>query len=158
MRNIQNGESHDMNIYDKAKEVVSKSYNEINVGDEATLTHTVTNEDVVTFAELTGDVNPIHLDDEFAKESLFKGRIAHGMLTAGFISTILGTTLPGTNTIYLAQNLKFTAPVRIGDTITAVVKVIDKRDDKKIMTLETNVLNEENKKVIEGSAVVMKME
>lgn len=147
-----------MNIYDKAKEVVSKSYNEINVGDEATLTHTVTNEDVVTFAELTGDVNPIHLDDEFAKESLFKGRIAHGMLTAGFISTILGTTLPGTNTIYLAQNLKFTAPVRIGDTITAVVKVIDKRDDKKIMTLETNVLNEENKKVIEGSAVVMKME
>lgn len=147
-----------MNIYDKAKEVVSKSYSEINVGDEATLTHTVTNEDVVTFAELTGDVNPIHLDDEFAKKSLFKGRIAHGMLTAGFISTILGTTLPGTNTIYLAQNLKFTAPVRIGDTITAVVKVIDKRDDKKIMTLETNVLNEENKKVIEGSAVVMKME
>lgn len=147
-----------MNIYDNAKEVVSKSYDEIHLGDEETLTHVVTNEDVVTFAELTGDVNPIHLDEEFAKNSFFKGRIAHGMLTAGFISTILGTRLPGTNTIYLAQNLKFTAPVRIDDTIKVIVKVIDKRDDKKIITLETNIYNQEEQKVVEGSAVVMKLE
>ncbi len=89
---------------------------------------------------------------------MFKGRIAHGALTVGFISTLLGTILPGKNVIYLSQNCRFTAPVRIGDTIRVVGKVIDKRADKKIITIETNVYNDRDELVLEGSAVVMKKE
>lgn len=89
---------------------------------------------------------------------MFKGRIAHGALTVGFISTLLGTILPGKNVIYLSQNCRFTAPVRIGDTIRVVGKVIDKRVDKKIITIETNVYNDRDELVLEGSAVVMKKE
>ncbi|BAU29261.1 3-hydroxybutyryl-CoA dehydratase [Aneurinibacillus soli] len=147
-----------MNIYEQSKNVVEKSYADIHVGDKAELVRTIEDQDIVAFAELTGDVNPIHLDDEFAKTTFFKGRIAHGMLTASYISTILGTQLPGTNTIYLSQNLKFKAPVKIGDTITVVAEVLEKRDDKKLIKLQTNVLNSNGKVVVEGEAMVMKME
>lgn len=147
-----------MNIYEQSKNVVEKSYADIHVGDKAELVRTIEDKDIVIFAELTGDVNPIHLDDEFAKTTFFKGRIAHGMLTASYISTILGTQLPGTNTIYLSQNLKFKAPVKIGDEITVVAEVLEKRDDKKLIKLQTNVLNSAGKVVVEGEAMVMKME
>lgn len=89
---------------------------------------------------------------------MFKGRIAHGILTVGFISTLIGTILPGKNVIYLSQNCRFTAPVRIGDTIRVVGKVTEKRSDKKIVTIETNVYNQKNEMVLEGSAIVMKKE
>jgi len=89
---------------------------------------------------------------------MFKGRIAHGILTVSFISTLIGTILPGKNVIYLAQNCKFTAPVRIGDTIKVVGKITDKRPDKKILTIETNAYNQNDELVLEGSAVVMKKE
>ncbi|WCN36994.1 MaoC family dehydratase [Aneurinibacillus uraniidurans] len=147
-----------MNIYEKSKNVVEKLYADIHVGDKAEFVRKIEDQDIVAFAELTGDVNPIHLNDEFAKTTFFKGRIAHGMLTASYISTILGTQLPGTNTIYLSQNLKFKAPVKIGDTITVVAEVVEKRDDKKLIKLQTNVLNGSGKVVVEGEAMVMKME
>ncbi len=147
-----------MDIYGKSKHVVERSYADIHIGDTAEVVKTITDEDIVAFAQLTGDVNPIHLDDEFAKKTFFKERIAHGMLTASFISAVLGTQLPGTNTIYLSQNLKFKAPVKIGDTITAVAEVIEKRDDKKLIKLRTNLVNQQQKIVVEGEAMVMKME
>ncbi|MBN6188320.1 MaoC family dehydratase [Aneurinibacillus sp. BA2021] len=147
-----------MDIYEKSKQVIERSYDDIHVGDTSHIVKTITEEDIVAFATLTGDVNPIHLDEEFAKTTFFKGRIAHGMLTASFISTVLGTQLPGTNTIYLSQNLKFKAPVKIGDTITAVAEVIEKRDDRKLIKLRTNLLNQNQKVVVEGEAMVMKME
>lgn len=147
-----------MSIYEKSKNVVEKLYADIHVGDKAEFVRKIEDKDIVAFAELTGDVNPIHLNDEFAKTTFFKGRIAHGMLTASYISTILGTQLPGTNTIYLSQNLKFKAPVKIGDTITVVAEVVEKRDDKKLIKLQTNVLNDSGKVVVEGEAMVMKME
>ncbi|MFT9847270.1 MaoC family dehydratase [Aneurinibacillus sp. REN35] len=147
-----------MNIYEKSKQVIERSYADIHIGDTSEIIKTITNEDIVAFATLTGDVNPIHLDEEFAKTTFFKGRIAHGMLTASFISTVLGTQLPGTNTIYLSQNLKFKAPVKIGDTITAMAEVIEKRDDRKLIKLRTNLINQDQKVVVEGEAMVMKME
>lgn len=147
-----------MNIYEKSKQVIERSYADIHIGDTSEIIKTITEEDIVAFATLTGDVNPIHLDEEFAKTTFFKGRIAHGMLTASFISTVLGTQLPGTNTIYLSQNLKFKAPVKIGDTITAMAEVIEKRDDRRLIKLRTNLINQEQKVVVEGEAMVMKME
>lgn len=133
-------------------------FDEIEIGETASFTRKVTNEDLFDFAALTGDVNPIHLDEDYASTTMFKGRIGHGILTVGFISTLIGTILPGKNVIYLSQNCRFTAPVRIGDTIRVVGKVIDKRADKKIITIETNVYNQRDERVLDGSAVVMKKE
>lgn len=112
----------------------------------------------MSFAKLTGDVNPIHLDDDYAQQTRFKERIAHGLLVTSYISTILGTKLPGKDTIYLSQYARFKAPVKIGDTLTIIGKVIDKRDDKKIITLETNIINQHEQLVVEGHAVIMKIE
>ena len=100
-----------------------KYLEEINEGMTAVFSKTVTEADIVLFAGITGDTNPVHLDEEFAKPTMFKGRIAHGMLTAGFVSTVFGTKLPGPGCIYLSQSLKFKAPVRIGDTVRARVTV-----------------------------------
>ncbi len=147
-----------MNLFQEAQSVQELHYDEIQVGDQASLTKTITNEDIITFAKLTGDVNPIHILDSFAKTTMFKERIAHGMLVSGFISTILGTKLPGKNTIYLSQNVSFRAPVKIGDTLRVVAEVIKKRDDKKIITLQTNVYNQWNDIVVEGTATIMKKE
>ncbi len=91
----------------------------------------------MNFAGVTGDMNPIHVDAEYAKQSMFGERIAHGMLIAGLISAVLGTQLPGPNSIYLGQDLKFVAPVKIGDTIKVMVTVTEKRDDKRIIKLRT---------------------
>ncbi|GGE71069.1 MaoC family dehydratase [Priestia taiwanensis] len=146
-----------MDILHKATLVQERKYEDIHVGDKALFSHTITNEDIQTFATLTGDVNPIHLLDDFAKDTIFKERIAHGMLVSSYISTILGTDLPGKNTIYLSQSVSFKAPVKINDTITVVVEVLTKRDDKKIVTLQTNVYNQHDTLVVEGTASIKKL-
>ncbi|MDO5714725.1 MAG: MaoC family dehydratase [Tissierellia bacterium] len=137
-------------------EAVSVAYDDIKIGDTAEISKVVTDEDIRKFAEVSLDENPIHLNEEFAKNSMFKQRIAHGMLSAGLISAVIGTKLPGVNTIYMGQDLKFVAPVFIGDEVTAVVEVVDKRDDKHIVTLKTTVKNQDGKEVITGQAVVLK--
>jgi 3-hydroxybutyryl-CoA dehydratase len=131
-------------------------YDEIKVGDTSSFTKTVTETDIVNYAGITGDFNPVHTDVEYANASMFKERIAHGMLTAGFISTVIGTQLPGPNTIYLGQELSFKAPVKIGDTVTATLTVVKKRDDKRLITLTTTVTNQHSDIVVEGTAVTMK--
>lgn len=123
--------------------VCDVKYADIQVGDKASMSKTVTEHDVYTFAGVTGDFNPVHINAEFAKNSMFKERIAHGMITAGFISAVLGTALPGVNTIYLAQELAFKAPVKYGDTITATVEVIEKIDAKHRLILKTIATNQD---------------
>lgn len=131
-------------------------YEDIQIGDTAVFSKTITDFDIYQFAGLTGDFNPMHIDNEFAKETFFKERIAHGLLTGSFISTVLGMKLPGPNSIYLSQNFKFLAPVKIGDTVKATVTVVEKRDDKKIIKLITQVFNQRMDMVVDGEAVVMK--
>jgi 3-hydroxybutyryl-CoA dehydratase len=132
------------------------AYEDIKVDDEASITKTITEADIVAFAELTGDTNPVHLDAEYAAQSMFGERIAHGMLVAGLISAVLGTRLPGPNSIYLGQELKFTAPVKIGDTLTVTATVTEKRDDKRIIKLRTIATNQRGELVVDGNAVIKK--
>ncbi|WP_288349370.1 MaoC family dehydratase [uncultured Thalassospira sp.] len=127
---------------------------DLEVGLAASYAKTVTETDIVMFAGLSGDTNPVHLNDEYARTTMFEGRIAHGMLSAGFISTVLGTRLPGPGTIYLSQNLQFKAPVRIGDTVTAKVIVREIIVGKKRAILETNCYVGD-RCVISGEATVM---
>ena len=133
------------------------AYADIKVGDEASLCLTITETHIVMYAGLTGDVNPVHVDAEHAAQSIFKERIAHGMLTAGLVSAVLGNQLPGPNSIYLGQDLRFTAPVKIGDTVTVTVTVTEKRDDKRIITLRTTVTNQRDEMVLDGTAVIKKL-
>lgn len=116
-------------------------------------TKTINQEDVITYAKISGDNNPLHLDKVYAKSTRFKKPIAHGMLTASFISTLIGTKFP--SLIYLSQNLKFCKPVYIGDTITATATVIEKKEGKNIFTLQTICRNQNSIIVIDGTAVVM---
>ena len=131
-------------------------YEDIKIGDTAEISKTVTEYDVYSFAGITGDFNPVHVNAEYAKTTMFKERIAHGMLSAGFISAVLGTTLPGANTIYLGQELVFKAPVKIGDTLTARVEVQEKLDEKRRIVLLTTVTNQDGVVVTAGKATVMK--
>jgi 3-hydroxybutyryl-CoA dehydratase len=132
------------------------AYEDIKVDDSASITRTITEADIVAFANLTGDTNPVHLDAEYAAKSMFGERIAHGMLAAGLISAVLGTQLPGPNSIYLSQDLKFTAPVKIGDTLTVTAAVTEKRDDKRIIKLRTTATNQRGEIVLDGNAVIKK--
>ena len=125
------------------------------IGASASLSKTVTEDDIVRFGEVSLDMNPVHFDDEVARRTRFGGRIAHGMLAASLISAVLGTKLPGPGTIYLGQTLVFKAPVRIGETITATVTVTAQRGDKPIFTLETNVTNGDGELVLTGEAMVL---
>jgi 3-hydroxybutyryl-CoA dehydratase len=133
------------------------AYEYIKIGDEASLARTITEAHIVNYAGITGDMNPLHVDAEYAAHSMFKERIAHGMLVAGLISAVLGTQLPGPNSIYLGQDLKFTAPVMIGDTITVVVTVTGKRDEKRIIKLRTIACNQRGEMVVDGNAVLKKV-
>lgn len=137
-------------------EQTNLKYEDINIGDTAEFSKTISEFDVYQFAGLTGDFNPVHVNREFAESTVFKQRIAHGILSGSFISTVLGMKLPGPNSIYLAQNFKFLVPVHIGDTVTAKVEVIDKNDDKKILTLKTQVFNQKEDLVVDGEAKIMK--
>lgn len=125
------------------------------VGQRASFSKTVTETDIVCFAGITGDFNPVHVDAEYAKATRFKRRIAHGLLTGSLISRVLGTSLPGPGAIYLSQQLRFLAPVFIGDTITVVVEVAQVRPDKPILTLRTDCYNQRREKVVEGQAIVL---
>ena len=116
---------------------------------------TITEYDISNFAGITGDFNPVHIDKIAAEKSIFKERIAHGMLTASFISTVIGMYLPGKGSIYLEQNIKFLKPVKIGDTITAWVEIINFDSEKKIYSLSTWVENEQSTKVIDGTAKIL---
>ncbi len=127
----------------------------IKIGDTASLSKKFTDEDVRAFAQISGDHNPVHLDDAFAATTPFKKRIAHGMLTAGLISAILGTELPGEGSIYLGQTLNFKAPVYLNDEITATVTVIKLHERKPIVTLATVCANQAGVVVLEGEATVM---
>lgn len=134
---------------------MGKTINEIEIGEEASFTKTLSETDVYNYAGVTGDFNPAHINESFAKKTMFGGRIAHGMLSAGFISTVLGTKLPGPGCIYVSQDLKFTAPVHFGDTITAKVEVVNKNIEKNRVKLETKCINQKDDIVIKGKAVLM---
>lgn len=124
-------------------------------GDKASRTTTITDEMIRAFADLTGDTNPVHLDDAYAAGTRFGRRIAHGMIAAGLISAALANDLPGPGTVYLSQTLQFKAPVYPGDTITTTVEVKSARPDKPILTLSTSCKNQNDQIVLEGEAVVL---
>ncbi|MBF8983200.1 MaoC family dehydratase [Lutibacter sp. B2] len=134
-----------------------KRYEEIMIGEKASVSKIITESDISGFANISGDYNPIHLNAEYASKTRFKKRIAHGMLTSSLISAVLGTQLPGENTLYLSQNVKFLAPAYIGDHLTATVEVKEKRDEKKIIILNTIVKNQLGNEILAGEAVVKKM-
>jgi 3-hydroxybutyryl-CoA dehydratase len=129
-------------------------FEDLSVGQKASFAKTITEADILLFAAVSGDTNPVHIDAEAAAASMFKERIAHGMLSASLISTVLGTRLPGPGTIYLAQNLKFRAPVTIGQTVTATVEVTALDAARKRATLST-VCTVAGKTVVDGEATVM---
>jgi 3-hydroxybutyryl-CoA dehydratase len=136
-------------------ELKGKSIDQLKVGDSAEWSRTVTEDDIKLYAEATGDFNPVHLDQSYAEKTFFKGRIAHGLLSLGYISTVLGNILPGHGTIYLSQEVKFLAPVRIGDTITARVEIMELIPEKNRVKFKTICLNQEGKIVLDGAAWVM---
>ena len=128
---------------------------QIEIGQSASFAKTITEADVYMFAGITGDLNPAHINEEYAKNTMFKGRIAHGMLGASLLSAVLGMKLPGPGTIYLKQDIKFLAPVRFGDTITATCTVKEKIEDKNRLVLDCAVTNQDGVQVIAGEATVM---
>lgn len=130
-------------------------FEELQAGQTAEFSKTVTEADVVLFAGVTGDFNPAHLDAAYAEKSSFGGRIAHGMLTASFISTVLAMRLPGPGTIYLSQSLRFLRPVKIGDTVTARVEVAEVIPARRRVRLLTTCSNEAGERVIDGEALVL---
>ena len=125
------------------------------VGDSAEITKTIQQADVHAFADVTGDHNPVHVDEAFAKTTRFKRTIAHGMLTASLISAVLANKLPGEGSVYLGQTLQFVAPVFPGDEITARVTVKEIREGKPIVKLETVCINQRGELVIRGEATVL---
>ena len=134
--------------------MIGKTIAEIKVGDWAEFTKTLSESDVYLYAGVTGDHNPAHTNEEYAKKTFFKTRIAHGMLSAGLVSTVLGNELPGHGTIYIRQELNFLAPVKIGDTLTARVEVIDVMPEKNRLRLKTTCTNQEGVEVLDGEAIV----
>ncbi|KHO61068.1 enoyl-CoA hydratase [Thermoanaerobacter sp. YS13] len=134
---------------------MGKTINELKIGDKDYFEKTITETDVYLYAGITGDFNPAHINQVASEKTMFKGRIAHGMLTAGLISAVLGTKLPGPGTIYLGQELKFTKPVRIGDTIKAEVEVVEIIPEKNRVKLKTICTNQNNEVVLEGMATVL---
>ena len=128
---------------------------DLKLGDKFTTSREVTDELIRKFADVSGDYNPIHLDEEFAKNTRFGKRIAHGMLSGAFISAVLGYELKERKIVYLSQTLKFTAPVFIGDTVAATATVINIREDKPIVTLETVCTNQNGETLVTGEAALM---
>ena len=127
---------------------------DIEIGMTRSLRKVITDRDIELFAEISTDHNPVHLDDDYARDTIFEGRIAHGMLTAGLISAVIGEQLPGHGTVYLGQTLKFFAPVRPGDMVEAIVTVTDMDIAKRRVTMET-YCKTDGKKVLKGEAIVM---
>ena len=134
--------------------MTGKTIDELKVGDQASFSKTITETDVYLYDGITGDFNPAHVDEVYAQSTAFKTRIAHGMLTAGLISNLLGTQLPGPGSIYMSQSLRFLAPVTIGDTITATVEIIEILTEKKRVILKTTCVNQEGTVVVDGEALI----
>lgn len=137
--------------------VRERPYEEIEIGESFTVVKGITEADIANFAGVIGDFNPVHVDPEYAKTTMFGQRIAHGMLTASFISTAVGCGIPGINALYLSQEVKFIKPVFINDTITARIEVIEKIDAKRRVILKTTVTNQRGELVVDGKAVTMVM-
>jgi 3-hydroxybutyryl-CoA dehydratase len=135
--------------------ISNRPFDTININDFCQRKHTVTEDDLLLFAKASGDLNPLHLDAEYAATTPFKQRIAHGMFTGGLISAALAMDLPGPGTIYLSQDLQFKRPVCIGDTLTVTLTVIEKHAEKPIVTLQCVVTNQDDKAVVIGTAKVM---
>ncbi|HNR52157.1 MAG: (R)-specific enoyl-CoA hydratase [Deltaproteobacteria bacterium ADurb.BinA179] len=131
-----------------------KTISEMKIGDYAEFAKTIAEADIYLFAGLTGDLNPAHVNEEYARETFFKTRIAHGILQAGFISAAIGMQLPGPGTIYIRQELNFLAPVRIGDTVTARVEVAEINAEKNRVVLKTTCRNQNQETVLDGQALV----
>jgi 3-hydroxybutyryl-CoA dehydratase len=134
--------------------MIGLTYEQLEVGDSSEFSKTVSESDVYMYAGISGDLNPAHINEAYAAGTYFKNRIAHGMLSAGFISAVIGMQLPGPGTIYMGQTLRFLAPVRIGDTVTARVELVEKIDDKKRVRLATTCRNQEGTQLISGEALV----
>ena len=132
-----------------------KTIDQLNIGEKASLKKQITESDVLRFAEVTGDKNPVHIDAEYARQTRFKERIAHGMLTASLISAVIGTRLPGPGNIYVSQSLEFKAPVKFGDVIEAEVEIIEKIAERNRVRLKTVCRNQDGTVVLEGEAVVL---
>jgi len=133
--------------------VTGKTYDQICVGDKAEFSKTFSEADIYLYAGISGDFNPAHVNEAYARNTYFKTRVAHGMLSAGLISAVIGTQLPGPGSIYIQQSLFFKAPVHMGDTITACVEVVEKLDKKKVR-LKTICMNQNRDIVLEGEAVI----
>jgi 3-hydroxybutyryl-CoA dehydratase len=133
--------------------VIGKTIDQLTVGDTAQFAKTVSESDIYLYAGVTGDFNPAHINEVYAGNTVFKKRIAHGMLTAGFISAVMGNKLPGPGTIYLKQELTFLAAVRIGDTITAKVEVLEIMEKNRVR-LRTYCVNQDGTMVLDGEALV----
>ena len=129
-------------------------FEDLEIGMEATFAKTVSEADIVSFAEVTGDKNPVHLDADYAAKSIFKGTIAHGMLTAGYISAVFGMEMPGPGAIYVSQTLNFRAPVRQGDRVVAKVRVMELYPAKRRARFEC-VCSVDGKPVLEGEAMLL---
>lgn len=133
---------------------MGRTIEELKIGDFEEFSKTISESDIYMFAGISGDMNPAHIDEPYAAKTFFKGRIAHGILVGSFISTVIGMKMPGPGTIYLEQHYKFLAPVRIGDTITAKVEVVEIKSEKNKVTLQTRCFNQNGIMVIDGTAVV----
>ena len=134
---------------------IGKSINELKLGDAAEITKLITEELVNDFARVIGDFNPVHTDQAYAEKTHFKGKIAHGALSIGFLSTVLGNILPGHGTIYLSHEVKFLGPVRIGDTLTVRVEVVELIPQKNRAKLRTTCTNQNMQMVVDGMAWAM---
>jgi len=134
--------------------MIGKTIDQLRIGDTAEFGKTISESDIYLYAGVTGDFNPAHLNEVYAKKTYFKTRIAQGMLTAGFISGLLGVSLPGPGTIYIRQELDFLAPVHIGDTITTRVEIIEILNQKNRVTVRTTCVNQDGTMVLDGRAIV----
>lgn len=132
----------------------NRTYDELNTGDTASVTHLVTERDLSLFAAVSGDVNPVHLDEAFAVATPFKGRIAHGMFSGALISAAIACELPGPGTIYIGQEMSFMRPVRLGDEVRVELEILEKLPKNRVK-IATRVFNQDNKQVVDGVATVM---
>lgn len=134
--------------------MIGKTIEELKVGDASEFAKTISESDIYLYADVTGDANPVHINEAYAQKTFFKTRIAHGMLVAGFISTVLGNKLPGPGTVYIKQELSFLAPVRIGETITARAEVVEMMTEKNWVRFKTTCVNQDGTIVLDGEALV----
>jgi len=133
----------------------STSFDDLEIGAEGRYSKTLSERYIALFGETSGDINPMHFDEEYASQTMFEGRIAHGLWSAGLISTCIGTIMPGPGSIYLGQELAFKLPVRIGDTLTATVTVKEKNEERKSVVIDCQVRNQHGKIVVAGDAKVI---